>query len=653
MFILYINKIWKSLILYFKERSLFMKNKKRFLLIIGIIALIQVITVIPGLASENENQIFSLDEIVVIASKFPERLLDSVASVEVITKEEIETAQAKNLAEILSAVSGLEISDYGNVGGIKSVSIRGSSPEQVLVMLDGRPMNDPQSGKIDLGQIPANIIEKIEIYRGPASAVYGANALGGAINIITKKGEGESRGEVKANFGTYQTQDYKVSYQGSNEDSNYFLFGKYLTTEGSRENSQMDEINLLGKMDFSLDQQTNMDFTLQYNSYQRGVPGSLTYLTPQATQDDRYFNFNSNWQRKTEDKDISVVVYNNYHKLTYDDPEEWGYTGPSIHKTNRTGLSFNCTDYNFSLDEEGSEGKHIFTWGAEMKNDQIDSTDIGEHNSLNGAIFVQDVWRPFNMDDLKVTAGTRYDYNQIYGGQLNPRVGISYRIADGLNFHTSVGRAYRAPTFDDLYWPSTSYVSGNPDLVPETAWAYEAGLRYINGEGDCRGEFNLFRKNVENLINWAAGDDGIWRPSNINSARVDGIEVIFKKDLGDHLRANLGYTYLNAVDLNTDAQLKPHHKYNFGVGYYDETGDNQEELYVQLNGYAVTERPNDLPNYCLIDLNIGKELTIGKKNGQKVKLDFSVKNILDQQPEMVSGFPITGRTYTSGISFEF
>jgi len=316
-------------------------------------------------------------------------------------------------------------------------------------------------------------------------------------------------------------------------------------------------------------------------------------------------------------------------------------------------FSFDYTDYNFTFGDNNSDSQHIFTWGAEIKNDQVESTDIGEHNSLNGAIFVQDVWQPFDMDDLKVTAGIRYDYNQIFGNQLSPRVGFSYRLQDELNFHASVGRAYRAPNFDDLYWPADSYVAGNPDLVPEVAWAYEAGLRYLNEEGDFTGELNIFRKNVENLINWAAGDDGIWKPLNIGSARVDGIEVIFKKDLGDHLRANLGYSYLNAVDLDTDNQLKPHHKYNFGVGYYDKTGDNQEELHVQLDGYAVTERPNDLPNYCLIDLNVGKELTLDKKDGQKVKLDFSVKNILGQQPEMVSGFPITGRTYTAGISFEF
>ena len=263
-----------------------MKSKKYFLLIIVIVVLFQIITVTPGLASGNEDQIFSLDEIVVIASKYSEIVLDSVASVEVITGEEIEGAQAKNLAEILSAISGLEINDYGDAGGIKSLSIRGSSAEQVLILLDGRPMNDPQTGQIDLGQIPANIIEKIEIYRGPASAVYGANALGGVINIITKKGEGESRGKIKTSIGTYQTQDYEITYQGSSKDLNYLIFGKYFTTEGSRENSQMNEVNLLGKMNLSLDQQTSMDLTLQYNSYQRGVPGSLTYLSPKAVQDE-------------------------------------------------------------------------------------------------------------------------------------------------------------------------------------------------------------------------------------------------------------------------------------------------------------------------------------------------------------------------------
>jgi len=630
-----------------------MRFKENILFMICIIALLQIFAVIPGIAAENTEQLFNLDEIVVIASKFPEKLLDSVASVEVITEEEIEMAQANNLADILSSVSGLEISDYGNVGGIKAISIRGSSPEQVLVMIDGRPVNDPQTGKINLGLIPASIIEKVEIYRGPASAIYGANALGGVVNIITKKGKGDSKYAVNVNAGTYGAQDYEASYQGSNDDLSYYFSGNYFTNDGDRENSQLEKIGFLGKFIHQLDQQTDLGLTLRYHDYNRGLPGSIDYPSPEAIQKDRNINLDLTWQKKEEDKDINVNGFYSFQRVFFDNPGMWGHTGPSIHKGNSMGLSFDITDYNFTFGDDDSESQHILTYGGEVKNDMIDSTDLGERDSVSGALFIQDVWQPADMEDLKITAGIRYDYNQIYGSQLNPRVGLSYRLQDELNFHASIGKAYRAPNFSDLYWPADAYVAGNPDLIPETAWAYEAGLRYMSEEGDFTGELNIYRKNVENLINWAAGDNGIWIPSNIGTARIDGIEVLLEKDLGDHLRANFGYTYLNAVDLDTDNQLKPHNKYNFGVGYYDKTGDKKDEYYVKLDGYAVTERPNDLPNYCLIDLNIGKELTLGKKDGQKVQLDFSVKNILDQQPEMTSGFPINGRTYTAGISIEF
>lgn len=623
------------------------------LFMICVALLVQCGIVISGIAAEDSEQLFSLDEIVVIASKFPEKMLDSIASVEVISGKEIEMAQAENLADILRSVSGLEISDYGGVGGVKAISIRGSSPEQVLVMIDDRPVNDSQTGKVDLGLIPASIIEKIEIYRGPASAIYGANALGGVVNIITKKGKGDSKCALNVNAGTFGTQEYEASYQGVNDENNYFFTANYLTTNGNRENSQLEQNGFLGKIINQLDQQTDLGFTLRYLDYNRGVPGSIDYPSPEAIQKDRSIDLDLSWQKKMEYKDININAFYSFQRAFFDNPGEWGHTGPSVHKINSMGLSFDCTDYNFTLSNDGSDSQHIFTYGGEVKNDMVNSTDLGQYKGINGAVFVQDVWQPADMSDLKLTAGIRYDYNQLFGNQLSPRIGLSYRLADELNFHASVGKAYRAPNFNDLYWPADAYVAGNPDLLPETAWAYEAGLRYLNGEVDFTGELNIYRKNVNNLINWAPGDTGTWIPSNIGLSSIVGLEVILEKDLGEHLRANLGYTYMNAVDLNTDAQLKPHHKYNFGVGYYGITGDNNDEYFIKLDGYAVTERPNDLLSYCLIDLNIGKELTITKKDGQKIHLDLSVKNILNQQPEIVSGYPTNGRTYAAGVSFEF
>ncbi len=132
--------------------------------------------------------------------------------------------------------------------------------------------------------------------------------------------------------------------------------------------------------------------------------------------------------------------------------------------------------------------------GSRDKHNRLDSSEVGYRQDLNGAAFIQDSWQPAELENLKVTAGVRYDYNQIFGGQLNPRVGFTYRLQDELSFHASIGRAHRAPTYDDLYWPEDGYVGGNPDLLPETAWAHEAGLRFINDKGDTQAEVKCVPK---------------------------------------------------------------------------------------------------------------------------------------------------------------
>jgi len=637
----------------FKEEQHTMSKKIYVTLMIFISILSLFIYVSHTLAAQQEEPIFTMEEIVVIASKYPEQVLDSIASVEVISQEEIEISQSENLAGIIANVGGLEVVDFGYTGGIKSISIRGSSPEQVLIMIDGQVVNDPQTGKIDLGLIPADIIEKIEIYRGPASALYGSNALGGVINIITRQGEENKLITAGIDMGSYKTQKYAVSYQDKGENITTYLTGQYYKTDGDRENSQLDKIVFMGKLSNELDEQTDLDLSLRFHDYNRGLPGSTDYPSPEAIQKVRNIGLNLNWQKKEEDRDLNAVAWFSFHRLFFDNPGMWGHTGPSIHKTYTTGFSFDSTHYNFSFnDKDNSDSGHTLTWGGEVINNIIDSTDIGNHQAINGAVFIQDSWQS-DEEDLKLTTGIRYDYNQLFGGQFNPRVGLNYRFVDEISFHASVSRAYRAPTFDDLYWPEDAYTGGNPDLVPETAWAYEAGIRYFNNEGDMQAELNLFRKNASQLINWASDASGLWRPSNIGSARVDGIEVLLKKELNEHILGNVNYTYLDAKDLDADAQLKPRHKIGFGLNYSDQVGDNDDNLTIGLESYIVTGRPDDLEPYTFFDANISRDLTIDEENDQKISLRFSIKNLLNQQPELVSGYPVQGRIFLMGISTEF
>src|SRR6056297_111535 len=628
-------------------------SKKFYFIVILIVLLIFINNPLLGtnvFATELQDALFTLEEIVVIASKYPQELLDSIASVEIINQEDIEISKSENLSGIIKNIAGLEMTDYGSPGDIKSISIRGSSPEQVLIMIDGQVANDPQTGKIDLGLIPADIIEKIEIYRGPASALYGSNALGGVINIITRQGEEEEKVTAAIDIGSYKTQKYTVSYQAMREDISTYITGQYYKTDGDRENSQLDKIAFMGKLSNKLDGQTNLDLSLRFHDYNRGLPGSSDYPSPEAIQEDRNINLNLNWQKKEENRDMNAVAWFAFHRIFFDDPGMFGHTGPSIHKTYTTGVSFDSTHYNFSFsDDENTDSDYILTWGGEVKSNMIDSTDIGNQQDLNGAIFIQDVWQPAELEKLNITAGLRYDYHQIFGGQFNPRIGISYRLQDELSFHASVGRAYRAPTFDDLYWPEDGYVGGNPDLVPENAWAYEAGVRFVNKEGDTQAELNIFRKNIHDLINWAADSEGIWRPSNIGSARVDGVEVITKREFNDHFIGNLHYTYLNAIDLDTGNQLKPRNKYGLGLAYLNQVGENKDDFTIGLNGYMVTGRPDNLDNYYLFDANIDRNFTINKEKDRNIKLSFSIKNLFDQRPELVSGYHVQGRTFLLGV----
>lgn len=602
-------------------------------------------------ASENEISIFSLEEIIVIASKFPERLFDSPASVEVINEEQIFNTKAENLASILKNIVGVEITDYGTPGDIKSISIRGSSPEQVLVLIDGQVANGVQTGKIDLGLISADMIEKIEIYRGPASALYGANALGGVINIITKKG-GKKEGTLSIHYGNFHTQKYNVSYQDRIDDYTYFLTGEYFKTEGSRENSQLEKFSFMSRVSKEIDSQSKLDLILRFNDHQRGIPGSLDFPSPNAWQNDRTFSMNINWQKTEEDRDYNIMAWYDFHKLSYDNPDEWGYKGTSIHKNNSSGISFDSTYYDFTFgNQKESACTHTLTWGGDISYNWTDSTDIGKHQGLQGAIFIQDAWQI--KEKLSATAGLRYDYNQLFAGQLNPRIGLNYKLQDELSLHMSVSRAYRAPNYNDLYWPEDGFVGGNTNLQPEIAWAYEAGMRFKNKKGDTQAELNIFKKNVKDLINWAADSDGIWRPSNIGTARVDGLEFITQKDFNNHLTANFNYTYLNAIDLESDTQLKPKHKYGLGLTYSDQFGKNNDDFVINLDGYLVAGRPDNQEAYYLFDINAARDFSLGKDKNKKVNLSFSVKNIFNQKPELVSGYPIQGRTYLLGISTRF
>jgi len=554
---------------------------------------------------------------------------------EVITEEEIENKNAESVAELLNNVAGIRIMSNGGSAGLKTIHIRGSVSSQVLILVDGQQMNNCQNGQSDLGQLPLYNVKRVEILKGPASAIYGANALGGVVNIITKDVSKKQQIELGIEYGSYNSSNVEINYSASEGKTGLaFAFSKK-SSDGHREipdNSGLKQMAFFTKIDHKLSSNNKLILTLNYNNSEKEVPGKILWPSPNATQDDLDRNIFLKWEQKKSAIETNAVIYNNSHKLSYDNPDGWGYTGPSVHNTGRTGLELNRVNY---------LNNHILSYGLEIKNNTIDSTDNGEHEFLNKALYIHDEWEVNS--PIKLTFGARYDDHEKFASEISPRLGTVYEINKNTNLHLSAGKAYRTPTFNDLYWPADMFSEGNPDLKAETAVAYEAGI--VNFKKDMKTELNIFNKDVDDMINWAAGDDFIYRPYNVNNAIIKGVEFVLAKQLRSNFSFNINYTYLDAKDEETEEQLKDKHNANLGIKY------SKNDLELNMDARYVDGRVNNMESYTVVDARVAK---IFKVQDRDVKLALSINNLLNNEEYQINeGYPMPVRNYMLEVSTKF
>ncbi len=624
-----------------------MLNKKY---ILGLSIILTLIVVTPILAVEGDF-LFTLDEIVVTASRYPVELSKTPVSMEVVSEEELVNSSAESVAEILNDITGINIIDQGGPAGLKSIHLRGSNPAQVLILLDGQPINNSQNGQTDLGQLPLVYVKRIEVLKGPASAIYGANALGGVVNIITKESSGEPQTFLKLAYGSNNTNNLQFNYSTRQEETGYYVGVNKKSSAGHRktpDNSGFEQLVIFTKINHQLNNNSKLIFTLNYNESDKDSPGMLidnnsdgdyddlydSKGTPKATMDDLDKNLSIKWIEKKSYTDTAAMIYYNQHENIYDDPDQWGYSGSSRHTTNKTGIELNRTNY---LEEQ------TITYGLEVKNNEIDSNENGQRKFINKAIYFQDEWEV--KEPIKITLGLRYDNHVKFGSELSPRFGTVYSLNDSTNMHISVGKSYRTPTFNDLYWPADAYTEGNSDLKPERGVAYEAGI--INLQNGRKTEVNIFKKKIEDLIEWAAGDDWIYRPYNLNNAVINGAELIYEKQLQKNLSFNMNYTYLDAKNQATGEKLsgEARHFASLGLNY------SKNDYKLRINSKYVGERADEtLKDYIVVNSKISKLLILEDRN---IEFALTVKNLLDEEYQVNKGYPMPGRNYMLEISIDF
>jgi outer membrane receptor for ferrienterochelin and colicins len=589
-----------------------------------------LILVVPVSAEED---VMDLDEVVVTASRYEESIMDTPVSIEVIDQEEIEESNAQNLAELLDTYTGVYIKDNGGQVGTKSVKIRGASSDQVLVLLDGVPYNDPHNGGLDLSNVSAENIEKIEIIKGPASVIYGANAMGGVVNIITKEIEDTPITKLDLGFGSDDTNIYKISHNEKIDNLGVYLSYLNKSSDTYLKENNLDQENIFLKINNDISRYSDITFNFSNNISDKVINNS--------DQNDEEQNLSLSWNRKKEVSETNFRIYKNDREREYP-------SSNSLHEKEQTGLFLNNTNY---LD------KHTFNYGFEFKEDKVNSTNIenGNKETTNKALFIKDNWN-FN-SKLDFTLAARYDDHEEYGSNLSPQVAISHSLNENYRTFISYSEAFKAPTFDDLYgvyppmsgqdWSYPGF-EGNPNLEAEESDNYEIGLKFDSIIGE--GSISYFYREVTNLITNNYNVLPYTMKNVDDKSEFKGIELNIDNQLTEKLSSSFNYTYLDSQDNNGDRIAgNPYHNAKISLKY------KKAKKTFFVSGKLISDNidgaSNDkMPSYFVVDSRVNIPIEV---INQKVDLAFEINNLFDKDYEVVDGFPMPGRNFMVNLSTKF
>lgn len=562
----------------------------------------------------------------------------------VVTRADLERAGAKSLAEALDAVPGAVFNRTGTLGSLTSLRLRGvPTSNQVLILIDDQPISGVAVQNVDLSQIPVGNIERIEIVRGGSSVLYGANAIGGVVNVITRRPTpGPVTTRLTTEWGSFFTQTYRGEIgKATDRQSVYVAAGRDLS-EGFQDNADSDGIHVTGRAGLR-GHRGGLVLALARVDNETGAPNG----TPVPLGE-----WNGEREKEANDPDTRVAQKITRARLSGDWAlGEWATLLPSAfvsgHAYENAGGPFPNDHFERTAGGElRLRGVGGWTLGGGYERDT--RTGVGETPThvANWALFAQ---HEVKTRRLTLAPAVRFDQHTDFGNVYNPRLTAVFRVTDRGRLSASAARSFRAPTFLDLVYPGFS----NPQLRPEVAWTYDAGVEWGDANRFWRAT-GYFSKITDRIVaDFSTG----FVPYNRPRSELSGAEVEAGLRWGA-VRSRSSYAYSRSVGNSNTAsdyrptRLAPRHVATEELLWETRSGWTWRNAlrYVHKQFSDDGETGSKLPSFTVWNLGLSKRILAARAW-------VSADNLTDKHyAESVSfgGYnPQPGRTFRAGVTIEF